>query len=178
MPGIAWRDPNRGLRHATAALHAATCHRGWCPSGFPRLSRAWAATSRHLFESTERRERAEKYCSRLSFGPAHDVRGVVHAVGEVDVKVPRRTEHRRVPRGLGPERVRCGIRSTSVGLHLDNARLELTAPQQLPNQLRRDQHGVTLEEGTREPNCMPQLRRHNALSVPVMPSARPAGLRR
>lgn len=56
-----------------------------------------------------------------SFWPAHDVRGPVHAVAEVDVQVTGRTKHCGVPIGLAPVGMRSGILLTTVCLDLDDA---------------------------------------------------------
>lgn len=63
-------------------------------------------------------------------GQAHHVHAEVHAVCEINISVPGRTEHHRVPRRLSAVRVRRGISLPQVRLHL--------------GQLNRDQPGVGL----------------------------------
>ena len=70
--------------------------------------------------------------------PADHVGRPVHPVREVDVQMPRRSEHHRVPRGPAAIGVRRRIRRAVVRLDLDEPDGDRSVPQHRPQQAGRD----------------------------------------
>src|SRR5579872_4795186 len=71
-------------------------------------------------EAGDRRPRPQEDRTGHALRPAHDVGAPVHPVGEIDVEVAGRAEHRRVPPGRSPVGVGGRILGAPVRLDLDD----------------------------------------------------------
>src|SRR5690606_27436837 len=101
-------------------------------------ARAWTQGA-HRLDAGDRLERADQHADPFVHLAAHGVRAPVHAVGEVDVHVPRLAEHGGVAGGLAAVGVRRGVLGAAAGLALDAAAgAPVVAHQQLVQQFRRD----------------------------------------
>src|SRR6185436_7831210 len=81
---------------------------------FPRTAAeisdlARAATLLHQFDSIDRLQRANEHSLPHPFRRRHDVEAMIHPVDQINVSMPRRTEHHSGARGLSAAGMAGGI---------------------------------------------------------------------
>ena len=118
------------------------------------------ATPAHGVVARQHPPRPQQHRRPVPGRPAHDVHAVVHPVGEVDVGVPGRSEHRGVAGraaavGVGG-RVRLVVRLGLDDAHLDPGAVQVGAHQHRPQQVAGDRQRVPDRAGrARAPAAAP-----------------------
>ena len=107
--------------------------------------RLQAAALPHRLQPPPRLERADQDGRRLPLGLGHRVQQAVDAVGEIDVRVPRRPEERRRPVGQ-PDVGVTGRLGDVVGLGLGDDPAHAVDRQAAPHQVARDLHNGPVVE--------------------------------
>ena len=98
-----------------------------------------AAALSHLLEAPPRLERADQDGRRVPLGLGHRVQQAVDAVGEIDVRVPRRPVERRRPLGQ-PDVGVAGRLGDVVRLGLGDDPADAVHRERAPDQVARDLH--------------------------------------
>lgn len=111
-------------------------------SQLPRLR----APFLHRLDALERRQRSDQNRHTFTLPPTHGIRTPVHAVREVNVQMPRRTEHGGVALRLSAVGMTTRIFETGVGLDLDDASRESATDEDLVQELRRHEARIALVE--------------------------------
>jgi len=105
------------------------------------------ASPAHLVQAVRRLERAHEHRGGDVLSIADEVQAPVDAVRAVDVGMPGRPEHRRVPCGAAAVAV-CSRVVAVVGLDLDDGPSDAVDEQRRPDELRRHvEHGPGEELG-------------------------------